>query len=274
MQLTYNKKQIISKIPKITPKIIKLSSYYSPAGATSLVVIIGENFNKFSIIKFGRFSPVVIFVSSQQLEFYIPANTIPGNYPIQVINDNLTSNVVNYNIDNASGYWLLDPRTQTISNTNSNGITIVPPIKGIPFLTSYFGVTNNIIENKNTFLSINSSSNSHIFVLQNNIPHYSYINFSYMGIYLIQINLSTLSNGLTNYSKLSLNILDFPDTTNIIQTSYSSGIWNETSFNTSFFIEIKKPNTMITFNTINSAYNINIADISSQLNRLIITQIG
>jgi hypothetical protein len=268
MKLNYIKQPIYGK-PHIIPKINKLSSYYSPAGATSLIVILGEHFNKFSIIKFGLTTPVVIFISSQQLEFYIPANTIPGNYPIQVINDNISSNIVNYNIDNSSGYWLLDPRTQTIINTNQNGVIIKPPIIGLPFLTGFFGIKNNIIDNSNTFLIINSLSSSYINLIENN-----YIQFKYCGTYLIQINLATTNNGFTNYSKIQLNLVSYPDTNKIIQSTYNSGIWNETTFNTSFFINIIEPNITIAFNISANPNNINITELSSQFNRLIITQIG
>lgn len=273
MKLLYtNKATPKFNIPNITPKIISLSSFYSPAGARNLVIIKGENFNKFSIILFGNITPPVIFISSLQLEFYIPSTITAGEYTIKVINDDLISNGVNYTIDNSSGYWLLDPIYKTISNTNYFGITFKPPIKGMPFFTGTFGSTNNIISNEDTFFTINTSTNSNISISNN--EKFSYINFRYTGVYLIQITLSTLVNGFTNYTKLFFNIVSYPDTKNIIQTSFHSGVWNETSCNSSFYVNIIKPNTIITFNSLSNPYNINICELTSGLNRLIISQIG
>jgi hypothetical protein len=257
----------------LVPIIQSLSSYYSPAGITSLVIIRGNNFNKFSRIKFADKYPIVIFVSSQQLEFYVPAsiNTY-GKYPIQVINNQYYSNIVNYNIDNSSGYWLLDPPTQTITNTNTNGILFHPPIKGIPFFTGYFGVNNNIIDTNNNFIIINSTSYSNIYLENNN--NNTYLNFKYSGNYLIQFILATSVNPYTNYSKLTFNLVSYPDTNNIIQSYYNSGIWNETSINIIFFLQVTKSNTTITFTTSSTPHNIFISTLSSNFNRLIVSQIG
>ncbi len=105
------------------PKITSLSSYYSPSGQTSLVTINGENFYTYSIIKFATFQPTVYFVSSNALQFYVPSSLGPGTYPIQVINDTILSNIVNYNLDNSSGYWLLETSKagNPITNTNNGG---------------------------------------------------------------------------------------------------------------------------------------------------------
>lgn len=115
----------------VKPTITTLSGFFSPAGSSTLVVLYGTNFRTFSRIQFGTFNPVTVFISSNQIEFYVPITALPGSYPIQVFNDNLASNVVMYTIDNASGYWLLDLPTQRIQNTNFGGVTITKPTNPI-----------------------------------------------------------------------------------------------------------------------------------------------
>lgn len=123
----------------VKPMISSLSGYFSPAASTTLVVLYGSNFRSFSRIQFGTFNPVTIFISSNQIEFYVPIAALPGTYPIQVFNDTLASNVVMYTVDNASGYWYLDPPTQRILNTNIGGVTVSKPSNPSfgPSLTSY-----------------------------------------------------------------------------------------------------------------------------------------
>lgn len=111
----------------ITPTIITLSGFFSPAGSTTLVVIIGTNFRNFSRIKFGAYTPNTIFVSSEQIEFYVPSAALPGNYPIQVFNDIFASNIVTYTLDNASGYWYLNLNNQRIVNSNIGGVLVNKP---------------------------------------------------------------------------------------------------------------------------------------------------
>jgi hypothetical protein len=292
MKLTYNNSWVPPKydggsrnikIPNIVPIILSISSYYSPAGSTSLVVIKGQNFNKHSIIKFGVKMPVVIFITSEQLEFYVPANSSPGNYPIQVINDKLHSNIVNYVVDNASGYWLLEPHSQSIINTNKNGIILMPPILGLPFFTGYFGVKNNIIVSSDNervvnsvediidnYIMMRSSSSLYISLKTNNI-----IKFQYNGTYSIELTLSTRINGLTNYSKILVSLLELEDNeSKILQSSYFSGVWNETTLNISFYINIINNNKLIGLKLSSNPYNINISDCEEGFNRIIIKQIG
>lgn len=111
----------------LKPVITTLSGFFSPAGSTTMVVLYGTNFRTFSRIQFGTFNPVTVFISSNQIEFYVPIAALPGSYPIQVFNDNVASNVVMYTIDNASGYWFLDLPTQRILNTNIGGVTVTKP---------------------------------------------------------------------------------------------------------------------------------------------------
>ena len=105
------------------PRITTLSSYYSPAGSSTIVSIIGTNFYSYSTIMFGTYAPTVYFISSLQMDFYIPNTITAGTYPVQVFNGSFASNIVNYTLDNASGYWLINPNN-SISNTNANGLSV------------------------------------------------------------------------------------------------------------------------------------------------------
>ena len=101
------------------PQIDSLSGYYSPAGSTTLVSINGLNFFSYSIISFGTYRPTVYFINSNILQFYVPSTLNSGTLPVQVFNGSIPSNSINYTIDNASGYWLLNPNG-SITNTNNN----------------------------------------------------------------------------------------------------------------------------------------------------------
>lgn len=109
--------------PTLIPTIDYLTQYYSPAGATTLVVIFGKNYRPFTRIVFGVTNPPTIYISSTQIEFYVPTSLLPGSYPVQVFNDTLASNIVVYTIDNSSGYWLIQPNQQ-ITNTSPFGVNI------------------------------------------------------------------------------------------------------------------------------------------------------
>lgn len=107
----------------IIPNITNLSSYYSPAGARALIVINGSNFRPYSTVKFATFNPTTYFVSSQQIEFYIPSTVVAGIYTIQVFNDKLASQTVEYTLDNSSGHWFQN-NGGAITNTNFGGIIL------------------------------------------------------------------------------------------------------------------------------------------------------
>jgi hypothetical protein len=100
------------------PQINSLSGYYSPAGSTTLVSINGSNFYSYSKIAFGTFNPTVYFINSNIIQFYVPNTLSSGTFPVQVFNGTTGSNSVNYTIDNASGYWLINANS-TITNTNT-----------------------------------------------------------------------------------------------------------------------------------------------------------
>ena len=112
------------------PTINYMSGTYSPAGATTLIAIFGTNFKLYSTIKFGTFTPTMIFISSLQIDFYVPTTASPGIYPVQVFNDIYASNFVNYTLDNAPGFWRLNPSyAEVIENTNYGGLFVNGPIQ-------------------------------------------------------------------------------------------------------------------------------------------------
>ena len=106
------------------PQIDSLSGYYSPAGSTTLVSINGQNFFSYSTISFGTYRPTVYFINSNILQFYVPSTLNSGTNTVYVVNGSVYSNPVNYTIDNASGYWLLNSNG-SISNTNTNQSSLV-----------------------------------------------------------------------------------------------------------------------------------------------------
>jgi len=107
------------------PTINYMSGTYSPAGATTLIAIFGSNFKLYSTIKFGTFTPTMIFISSQQIDFYVPSTASPGTYTVQVFNDTYGSNVITYELDDTPGYWLLSNiYPETITNSNNGGLAV------------------------------------------------------------------------------------------------------------------------------------------------------
>lgn len=111
------------------PTITYLSSVFSPAGSTTLVAIFGTNFKLYSTIKFGTYTPTMIFINSQQIDFYMPSNALPGKYPVQIFNDNVGSNVIEYTINNTPGLWFQNPYySDIISNSNTGGLLVNGPI--------------------------------------------------------------------------------------------------------------------------------------------------
>jgi hypothetical protein len=103
------------------PEIISLSSFQSPAGSSTVVSVFGSNFFSYSTLRFGTFTPTVYFVNSKILQFYVPSSLNSGTFPVQVCNGDVCSNIVNYTIDAASGFWLLDGQNIINSNGNNSG---------------------------------------------------------------------------------------------------------------------------------------------------------
>ena len=148
------------------PQIASLTGYYSPAGSTTLVSINGTNFYSYSTISFGTFKPTVYFINSNILQFYVPSTLSSGTFPVQVFNASTGSNSVNYTIDNASGYWMLNSNG-SISNTNTSGsgsslVAISALSRGVP--TVLTGILYNniltpyIVPSNVTWLICNSSA--------------------------------------------------------------------------------------------------------------------
>jgi len=124
-----------------TPTITSLSGTYSPVGGTTLVAIFGTNFRLYSAIKFGTYTPSVIFINSGQIDFYVPSTASYGDYPVQIFNDVYGSNTVVYTLDNAPGYWTLNPSySNVISNSNLGGLSI----EGSIVLNNIVDINNNV----------------------------------------------------------------------------------------------------------------------------------
>ena len=113
-----------TKYPVVNPYINSLSSSYSVVGATTLLTIFGTNFRDFSSVRFGSTEPLTIFISSSQISFYVPSTLSFGTYPIQVFNDNLGSNVVDFTIDDNGNYWQLSAFDFSIFNSNNGGVNM------------------------------------------------------------------------------------------------------------------------------------------------------
>ena len=105
-----------------SPTITSLSSDKSPATLEIIVAIIGTNFRPYSIIKFGKYTPQSIFINSELIEFYVPLYVDKGQYPVQIYNGTVGSNIFTFNVDNAVNFWSLDNHNQIYNN--SNGLLI------------------------------------------------------------------------------------------------------------------------------------------------------
>ena len=107
-----------------SPMIIGLSSDKSPASLETIVAIIGTNFRPYSIIKFGKYAPQPIFINSELIEFYVPLSVGKGQYPVQIYNGTMGSNIVTFQVDDAVNFWGLDNFNQIYNNNNNNGLRI------------------------------------------------------------------------------------------------------------------------------------------------------
>ena len=113
------------------PSISSLTGYYSPAGSTTLISINGDNFYSYSTVSFGTYKPTTYFINSKIIQFYVPVFLNAGTYPIQVFNGSTPSNSINYTIDNASGYWLLNSNG-IIQNANTSLVSVSALSRGAP----------------------------------------------------------------------------------------------------------------------------------------------
>jgi hypothetical protein len=221
------------------PKITSLSSYYSPAGSTSLITLIGENFYSYSTISFGTYKPTVYFVSSITLQFYVPSTLNAGTYPIQVFNGSFPSNIINYNIDNASGYWLLGANG-SIQNTNNGGLVAVNSLsRGIPVQVTEQSGIYTVPNNVNWIICYNESTPSPITInlpvgssnIGREIMIKSLINSDNPSLYsplIISSSNNIVPLNGTNFSYGTNIIIEAPDT--------SLGEWVTLVYNGTFWI--------------------------------------
>ena len=108
----------------VAPTITGLSTNISHATLLTIVAIVGTNFRPYSSIRFGTYAPDIIFINSEHIEFYVPTTiSKPATYTIQVFNGGNGSNTVNYQVDDALNYWILNNSKQ-IYNSNDNGLLI------------------------------------------------------------------------------------------------------------------------------------------------------
>lgn len=197
------------------PEIYNLSSLYSPAGSTSLVSINGANFYCYSTISFGMYNPTVYFINSNLLQFYVPSFLNSGTYPVQVFNGSFPSNIINYTIDNSSGYWLLNTNGN-ISNTNSGLTNISALARGAPVI-----ITNNYVVPKNITWIICNSQATDLFIT---LPYGNEV----IGREITIRNISQLCTIKSNSSNvIALNLTNLLNPQNIILTPLSSnkGSW-------------------------------------------------
>jgi hypothetical protein len=88
-------------------------------------------------------------------------NTAPGGgsiYPVQVFNDTYGSNIVNYTLDSAPGFWKINStNSQVIENTNIDGLFVNGPIQLNNTLdtSTNNAITGNIVFNNNPINNFN-----------------------------------------------------------------------------------------------------------------------
>jgi len=128
-----------------SPTITALSSDKSPATLETIVAIIGTNFRPYSIIKFGKYTPQSIFINSELIEFYIPLYVDKGQYPVQIYNGTVGSNIFTFYVDDAVNFWGLDNHNQIYNNSNGLRINGNTDITGN--LTVIGGTINGSINN-------------------------------------------------------------------------------------------------------------------------------
>jgi hypothetical protein len=189
------------------PQIFGLSGYQSPAGSNTLVSINGTNFYSYSSVLFGTFNPTVYFINSNNLQFYVPNTLSSGTFPVQVFNGSIASNIVNYTIDNASGYWLLNSNG-SISNTNTNSIVVISSLsRGAPVTVTNTSISSPYIVNTQTNWIICNGTSGSVFI---KLP----IEASYVGREIMLKNISSVSDVLSSDGSILVsNILALNDNT-------------------------------------------------------------
>jgi len=74
--------------PNFTPVINSLSITTSKSNVYTVVNIIGDNFSPYdTYVNFGPYKNIeIVFISSLQISFIVPINSISGNYSVVVVN--------------------------------------------------------------------------------------------------------------------------------------------------------------------------------------------
>jgi len=90
------KKLKIKQYPSTAPLIYDVSSYYDTTQKQTIITITGTNFRYFSTVQLGYYNIEVIYISSSIIQINVPRSITPGVYSLQVINDNLISNSIDY----------------------------------------------------------------------------------------------------------------------------------------------------------------------------------
>lgn len=128
-----------------SPTITALSSDKGAATLEIIVAIIGTNFRPYSTIKFGNYTPQSIFINSELIEFYVPLYVNKGQYPIQIYNGKVGSNIFTFQVDDAVNFWGLDIHNQIYNNSNGLIIKGNTDIAGNTTITGDLQVINGTI---------------------------------------------------------------------------------------------------------------------------------
>jgi hypothetical protein len=160
----------------LTPIITSLSVTNSISGAETIVAILGSGFKPFSTITFGPYNPIQIFISSGQINFYVPFSAAFGTYPIQVTNVSTNSNTVNFLIEPPIGFWKID-LTGQISNTNfANSNTDTIKILGSLNVTGQIKCTNVALTSDYRIKSVIEPLNNNSLYSVDNLKPIKYLN--------------------------------------------------------------------------------------------------
>ena len=129
---------LANSVPSLNPIITSLSSYVSTLGTSTAVAVKGLNFRSYSTVTFGTTTNIqTVFISSNQINFYVPSTYGIGTYPVQVFCGALPSNTVSFTVENNSGYWVQSGSSgNVVTNTNSGGVVIQNGLDSSSWTTS------------------------------------------------------------------------------------------------------------------------------------------
>ena len=104
------------------PTITNLTSSKSTNTLLTIIAVLGNNFRPYSSVKFGSYSPDLIFINSEHIEFYIPSTATSGTFTVQIYNATIGSNIVTYQVDSALNFWSLDTFGNRLYNNSGDKI--------------------------------------------------------------------------------------------------------------------------------------------------------